>query len=630
MTYADQWQKVLQEQWLDRFFTSDSRSCVQAQEQAAQHFKYWLLNRQHLPLLTITISLYLSDIRNDQVLVIFDHLNDRCNIVQDLTLVPGYQVDGSNKVIKSIILEKWETQLLDFATNADPMAYDKPIYLNTGSLIEDLYSKIKHVTNWTTLDFPLNKFLARSRGPSFRLEWSVCDDRIRQSVVQDPGSVLSHETPTIETLTWTSAVHDEAYILFQSKVTYCRKYDFKVVDVGYGGLRVLDDPVYSGAQNSSVATTHFQNYESLDKGMITLQGTKVILALEKLSSLKPWVFVPVLPGVSSTASTPEASPRALILLAMGQSSLGSEANTVLGSVEPARMQIPQTASGLEGIGFESDIEMDFASMFEQPDSLEVDDWNTSQLSQLNHTASTLQTGVEQSCPVGFEFGIPPDYESCDGVPESTARTMGENDPWLPTQLENHIDLSSFSRTNREHSESYNPPQQQLKNKCTRLNQRRMKCTSNTVSWEERRSAIETLYRGDHLTMKQVKEEMDKQGFIATEREYYPRIKEWGLTKNIRGDEMGIIYRKMLQRKVEDGKETKFTHHGQDVDLKKVHRFVKRVALSPSKLPSNATPAHILAFTPRSPHKSGVVIFPWSLSPHKHFLRIRNHTQDQHQ
>ena len=61
---------------------------------------------------------------------------------------------------------------------------------------------------------------------------------------------------------------------------------------------------------------------------------------------------------------------------------------------------------------------------------------------------------------------------------------------------------------------------------------------------------------------------------------------WGLTKNIRGDEMGIMYRKMLQRKAEDGKETEFTFHGRRVDPKKIHRFVKRVCLSPSKLPPN--------------------------------------------
>ncbi|EMR71565.1 putative c6 finger domain protein [Eutypa lata UCREL1] len=104
------------------------------------------------------------------------------------------------------------------------------------------------------------------------------------------------------------------------------------------------------------------------------------------------------------------------------------------------------------------------------------------------------------------------------------------------------------------------------------------------SWEKQRNVIEQLYCGHHFTMAQVKGELDKRGFVATEREYYPRIKEWGLTKNIRGDEMGIMYRKMLERKTQHGKETIFTLHGREVDLKKVHRFVKRVSLSPSKLP----------------------------------------------
>lgn len=44
---------------------------------------------------------------------------------------------------------------------------------------------------------------------------------------------------------------------------------------------------------------------------------------------------------------------------------------------------------------------------------------------------------------------------------------------------------------------------------------------------------------------------------------------------------------MLQRKKELGKETMFSLHGREVDLKKVHRFVKRVYLSPSKLPQTS-------------------------------------------
>ncbi|KAI8625395.1 hypothetical protein F5Y19DRAFT_269694 [Xylariaceae sp. FL1651] len=82
-----------------------------------------------------------------------------------------------------------------------------------------------------------------------------------------------------------------------------------------------------------------------------------------------------------------------------------------------------------------------------------------------------------------------------------------------------------------------------------------------------------------------------------------------------------MYRKMVQRKAVEDKETNFTLHGQPVDLRKINRFVKRVALSPSQLPTKATPTYILAFTPRSAHKHGSVTFPWSQSPHKHFIRI---------
>ncbi|KAI0157432.1 hypothetical protein GGR57DRAFT_66788 [Xylariaceae sp. FL1272] len=141
------------------------------------------------------------------------------------------------------------------------------------------------------------------------------------------------------------------------------------------------------------------------------------------------------------------------------------------------------------------------------------------------------------------------------------------------------------------------------------------------SWEDNRPVIEQLWRRDGLALKQVKEVMDKRGFVASEREYYPRLKQWGLTKNIRGEDMSILYRKMVQRKAVEDKDTNFTLHGQAVDLKRIHRFVKRVALSPSGLPEQATPVYVFAFTPRSPHKNNCVTFPWSQSPHKHFLQI---------
>jgi hypothetical protein len=65
--------------------------------------------------------------------------------------------------------------------------------------------------------------------------------------------------------------------------------------------------------------------------------------------------------------------------------------------------------------------------------------------------------------------------------------------------------------------------------------------------------------------------------------------------------MSIMYRKMLARKVADGKDTTFKIHGQSVDLKKIHRYVKRVSLSPSKFPSKGKvpPCVFLSSTPNS-------------------------------
>ncbi|KAI1261229.1 hypothetical protein F5Y18DRAFT_402195 [Xylariaceae sp. FL1019] len=141
------------------------------------------------------------------------------------------------------------------------------------------------------------------------------------------------------------------------------------------------------------------------------------------------------------------------------------------------------------------------------------------------------------------------------------------------------------------------------------------------SWEDVRSTIEKLYREDGLSLAQVKNTMDNRGFIATEREYYPRLKRWGLTKNIRSEEMIVMYRKMIQRKAAEDKETKITLHGRPVDLRKISRFVKRVQLSPSQLPGQGTPVHILAFTPRSRSNHSSITFPWNQSPHKRFLQI---------
>ncbi|KAI0024348.1 hypothetical protein F4780DRAFT_596206 [Xylariomycetidae sp. FL0641] len=138
-------------------------------------------------------------------------------------------------------------------------------------------------------------------------------------------------------------------------------------------------------------------------------------------------------------------------------------------------------------------------------------------------------------------------------------------------------------------------------------------------WENQRGYIEEFYH--QAGMKGLKEEMARRGFVATERQFYTRIKKWGLSKNIRGNDKEIMYRKLLRRKTEEGKETAITFHGRSVDLNKIHRFVRSQGLTPSRLSTAATPTYISVYTPMpaSLGQPGTARFPWNRSPHKDFI-----------
>ncbi|KAF1986870.1 hypothetical protein K402DRAFT_68131 [Aulographum hederae CBS 113979] len=125
---------------------------------------------------------------------------------------------------------------------------------------------------------------------------------------------------------------------------------------------------------------------------------------------------------------------------------------------------------------------------------------------------------------------------------------------------------------------------------TVLNSFRRARASRNLDWDKYKSIIQELYIEQDLSMKQLVEEMrEGHKFCATQRQYIRKINSWGLNKNIKDMEMRIMYRKQLQRRSSEGKETSFRVHGREMDSRKLDRFVQRKANSPdlSMLPCSS-------------------------------------------
>ncbi|KAL4890632.1 Clr5 domain-containing protein [Aspergillus ambiguus] len=98
-------------------------------------------------------------------------------------------------------------------------------------------------------------------------------------------------------------------------------------------------------------------------------------------------------------------------------------------------------------------------------------------------------------------------------------------------------------------------------------------------WQEYRPVIEKLYRDDQLKLRDVKRIMEREyNFVASEKQYKDRLAAWHIRKNIKAKEVHVMIRKQ-QKRAARGKQTAFRVGGQEVDSKRIARFVRRYGTS---------------------------------------------------
>lgn len=94
-------------------------------------------------------------------------------------------------------------------------------------------------------------------------------------------------------------------------------------------------------------------------------------------------------------------------------------------------------------------------------------------------------------------------------------------------------------------------------------------------WHEYRPIIEQLYRDNQLKLRDVKRIMERDyKFHASEKQYKDRLAAWHVRKNIKAKEVHVMIRKQ-QKRAARGKQTGFRVGGQEVDSKRIARFVRR-------------------------------------------------------
>ncbi|PMD17828.1 TPR-like protein [Hyaloscypha hepaticicola] len=121
-------------------------------------------------------------------------------------------------------------------------------------------------------------------------------------------------------------------------------------------------------------------------------------------------------------------------------------------------------------------------------------------------------------------------------------------------------------------------------------------------WEAHRSEIKRLYADQNIPLKDVIQIM-KTGcsFFATKRQYKTRIRRWGLDKKIKTNEMKIIVRKDMKRKLEEGKETAYFVRNRPVHPRKISRFIKNHDLSDCHSHMSPTPS-VISYRTIGPEK----------------------------
>ncbi|QQK47519.1 Clr5 domain [Penicillium digitatum] len=135
-------------------------------------------------------------------------------------------------------------------------------------------------------------------------------------------------------------------------------------------------------------------------------------------------------------------------------------------------------------------------------------------------------------------------------------------------------------------------------------------------WHEYREIIEQLYRNDQLKLRDVKRIMERDyKFFASEKQYKDRLAAWHVRKNIKAKEVHIMLRKQ-QKRAAQGKQTAFRVNGQNVDPKRIARFVRRYGTSwdtnrskesenEPQSPEPQTPSDMTCYTPEPTDEHGV-------------------------
>ncbi|BCS03722.1 Clr5 domain-containing protein [Aspergillus luchuensis] len=110
-------------------------------------------------------------------------------------------------------------------------------------------------------------------------------------------------------------------------------------------------------------------------------------------------------------------------------------------------------------------------------------------------------------------------------------------------------------------------------------------------WNEYRTAIESLYRDNQLKLRDVKRIMERDyNFVASEKQYKDRLAAWHVRKNIKAKEVHVMIRKQ-QKRAARGKQTGFRVAGQEVDSKRISRFVRRYGSNMEANNSREDPPH---------------------------------------
>ncbi|GIJ90671.1 hypothetical protein Asppvi_009632 [Aspergillus pseudoviridinutans] len=144
-------------------------------------------------------------------------------------------------------------------------------------------------------------------------------------------------------------------------------------------------------------------------------------------------------------------------------------------------------------------------------------------------------------------------------------------------------------------------------------------------WNEYRTVIERLYRDNQLKLRDVKRIMEHDyNFVASEKQFKDRLAAWHVRKNIKAKEVHVMIRKQ-QKRAARGKQTAFRVGGQEVDSKRIARFVRRYGASWDNTrneshrtsPEPDTPSDMSCYTPEPDDRSAALSpLPESQSMHR--------------